>query len=186
MNLEQNDPRFNEFQMLKRKFFALRNGILAERLRASGDMHRIIFGLTLAQVMDIARSMTPSTELAEKLWANDTTRESRLLAPMIWPCEDVSPEKALKIASEVMSTEEADVLCHRWLRKMPFAPELIDRIYASEDDLQRYIALRLALNLINTAREKAKRLAEIEKDAHTPYLKSLAIQILDEIDWMEQ
>ena len=85
---------FNEMQTVKRHFFALRNGIVADTYRKAGSNFRIIFGLNLPQIVEIAKQTPRSTALADALWHNTTTRESMLLAPMIYPREEFTQELA--------------------------------------------------------------------------------------------
>ena len=67
MDLSQNDPRFSDFQNVKRRFFALRNGIIADTLRRAGDPHTIIFGLTLPQLREVAEATGKDDALAALL-----------------------------------------------------------------------------------------------------------------------
>ena len=71
-------------QTVKREFFAMRNGIIADTYRKAGTVFKIVFGLNLPQLVEIAGRTPHSRELAEALWANTTTRESMLLARCLW------------------------------------------------------------------------------------------------------
>ena len=67
MIFDKNDPEFGDMQNVKRRMFALRNGVVAEALRRGGCPYRIIFGLTLPQLDEVA-AVTPHTEtLAQML-----------------------------------------------------------------------------------------------------------------------
>ena len=68
---------------IRHQFFAFRNGIVADALRKQFD-YRMIFGLQIPQIAEIARQYTPSSELAETLWAEKGNRESRLLATYLF------------------------------------------------------------------------------------------------------
>lgn len=57
------DTTFNKMQLLKRRFFAMRNGAVADSLRRQGADYRIIFGLNLPQLVDIAREFGPTSIL---------------------------------------------------------------------------------------------------------------------------
>lgn len=141
------ETKFNPMQTVKRHFFAMRNGIIADTLRKSGSPYHIIFGLNLPQLTEIA-AMTPHTvELADALHDNRDTRCSRLLAPMIHPRELMDVAKALRWLREVRSSEEADILCHKLIRYLPFAGELVQPLLDSDDELQRYTGHRLQTNL---------------------------------------
>lgn len=152
--------KYNDMQLVKRRFFAMRNGIIADTLRSAGSPFKIIFGLNLPQIIDIA-SQTPHTiELAEQLWANTTTRESRLLAPMLYPLEQFDIDTARRWAATVETSEVADILCHRLLRHCPFATELAKELSESAATaLETYTALRLAFNIVTAAPETALEIA---------------------------
>ena len=109
---------------IRKEFFAFRNGVLATRLRESGDPHAVIMGCLLADVVSIARRYEPSVELAEALWADVKHRECRLAAPMLFPPSEMEREQAMEWARGVQSEEEADVLCHRLLRRVTGAEEM--------------------------------------------------------------
>lgn len=145
MEREERTPEFNEMQKVKRQFFALRNGIVADALRRAGLPHRIIFGLSVVDLKMIAREIGVNTELSEILRANTSTRESRLLWPMIADASLVGEDGALKMLSEVMSREEADILCNTLLRKCGYSAAAADRLEASPDvtPMQRYAVMRM-------------------------------------------
>ena len=180
MEISKEDPRFNEFQNVKRRFFALRNGIVADTLRQAGDPHRIIFGLTLPQLREVADATGHDNALAAVLWENTSTRESRLLAPLIMDADATSRETADAMARSVMGVEEADILCHRLLRRLPFAMEMVDSYKDSEQELLRYLALRLMLNIISQNPQKAKTLAAAEVARECALTRRLAMQTAQE------
>ncbi len=80
--------RFNNpLQEIKHRMYALRNGAVADAMRRMGAPYRIIFGVNIPQLVAIAGDTPQSAQLAEELWHNDSTRESLLLAPMVYPPE---------------------------------------------------------------------------------------------------
>lgn len=119
---------------IKQKFFSFRNGIVAERLRESPGYsnYNVIFGLMIPQIAEIAASLTPEMELAQKLWRDDKVRESRLLATYLFPIDEVSPEFALFLASQAANSEEADMLAFRIFKRLPFASELLENMKDSK------------------------------------------------------
>lgn len=179
-------PDFNLMQRVKRDLYAMRNGAIADRLRRLGSPHRIIFGLNLPQLAEIATRYAGDTALAEELWANTSTRESMLLAPMIYPIEGMTMETALRWIGTIPSAEVADILCHRLLRKLDFAPELVERLSSSTHDMARYTALRLAFNLLPASLDRARRLAETELSSGTPLTASVCHALIDEIDFLTE
>ena len=55
---------YNRMQIIKRRFFAMRNGIIADTLRKAGLDYRMIFGLNLPQVVEIAGEQPHEPALA--------------------------------------------------------------------------------------------------------------------------
>ncbi len=82
-------PEYNRMQIIKRRFFAMRNGIIADTLRKAGLEYKIIFGLNLPQITEIAAEQPHEADLAEELWADRRTRESLMLAPMLYPAAEL-------------------------------------------------------------------------------------------------
>lgn len=117
-----------EIRGIKHQFMAYRNGIVADTLRSAGTPHKIIFGLQLPQIAEISRNVIHSKELSEALWNDTAVRESRLLACRVYPVEEMDYEKALEMAISVMNREEADILSFFLLRKLHFAPQLLDTL----------------------------------------------------------
>lgn len=179
--------RFNDMQQVKRHFFAMRNGVIADVLRKAGSPFRIIFGLTLPQLTEVAQATGHNPELSHRLWENRTTRCSMLLAPMIMPPDEMTGEEAMKWVDEAPPAEVIDVLCHRLLRRLPFAADMVARL-KDGDDHRRYAAMRLALNLV---RDPAARLddweimAREEESRNMAMTRGVARQLADEIDFIK-
>lgn len=173
-----NDTLYTPVQRVKRYFFSMRNGVIADTLRKGGSPFRYIFGLNLPQLVEASVIFGKDKALACKLWDNNTTRESMLLAPMLMPADDFCIEDARKWISVTPVPEVADVLCHRLLRHLPYALGLVLEFSdASHTDMERYTAGRLALNLFGTEGFDAVNvLLRLEKDSG-PYTKAIARQI---------
>ncbi len=172
-------------QDIRKEFFAYRNGIVAEQLRAAGDPHTMIMGCQLVDVIAIAKRYEKNAELAQELWDNVNHRECRMAATMLYPIEDFKMETALAWCESVESVEIADVLCHRLLRHLPYAKELWAQLLACDKKLVRYIAWRLLLNLMMMSRiEKTNELramVENELKSVQPPIQSLLQRILEEL-----
>lgn len=115
---------------IKHLFFTFRNGMMADTLRRYGMPHKTIFGLEIPRIAEIARGLAPSAELADALWADREVRESRLLAAYLFPVETMTEEKAVALAADVRTQEEADMLAFRLFKRLPFAARLLDRLEA--------------------------------------------------------
>ena len=190
---------YNRMQIIKRRFFAMRNGIIADTLRKAGLDYRMIFGLNLPQITEIAADQPKEAALAEELWADRRTRESLMLAPMLYPPAEMDATTAARWISEVTTTEVADVLCLRLLRYTGGALDTAISAMTSDSPMARYTALRLMLNLLNLSATQAGRdaglpattdlartmhpFADAEIHAGEPVTQSVARQLADEIDF---
>lgn len=130
-------------QAIKHRFYAMRNGIVADTLRRAGAEYRVIFGVNLPQLKEIATDIGYDAVLARELWANVSTRESVLLAPMIMPAEEFTIDEARRWVASAPSVEAVDVLCLRLLGRMPFAAQIADECLVSDSRLMQYAAMRL-------------------------------------------
>lgn len=120
--------RENSLQTIKRLFFTYRNGMLADTLRGYGDPHKIIFGLDIPRIATIAREFSQDMELARALWEDKEVRESRLLATYLFPIDETDKETVLELCSGVITSEEADMLAFRLLKRLPYALEILDEM----------------------------------------------------------
>lgn len=198
-------PAFSLMQAVKRRFFAMRNGDLAAQMTAGGVSYKINFGLNLPQISDIAAALRDGTldgadhrptadELAgtaRLLWANTTTRESMLLAPMLIEPVTLTAAEATAMLAACPTTEVADVLCLRLLRRHPDAEAVAAGLYGrpGADALQRYAALRLVMNLLAAGRcdtATARQMAEAEAARDEKLTLRLARQIADEVDFLTE
>lgn len=135
---------------IKKTLFMYRNGVVADSLRESGDPHHTIFGLLLPQLTEIANTISKDKNTASLLWEQTTSRECRLLAPMIFPFDELTPAIGKQWINEAMSYEEIDIVCFKLLSRVPFAIELVQDFIKenNNNDNYSYAALRLILNLI--------------------------------------
>ncbi|MGM9864115.1 MAG: DNA alkylation repair protein [Lepagella sp.] len=101
---------------IKQQFMAYRNGVIADTLRQAGWPHKVIFGLNLPQLTEIARTLSsPDLDLALRLWADREVRESRLLAPFLLP-SDFGADQLLRLCADIRTHEEADLMAFRHIR----------------------------------------------------------------------
>ncbi len=174
---------------IRKQFFAYRNGIVADTLRKNGDPHALIMGCQMTDVAKIASAFSPDKTLAEALWSDTKHRECRMIAPMLYPIDDMDKATALQWACSVECEEIADILCHRLLRKLPFASEIIDALSESESPLACYTRLRLLLNLVilNKVKKTTELKTALQKELQcaTSKTRPLLTSILEEFDEAE-
>lgn len=117
---------------IKQRFYAMRNGIVADALRKGGMPHKVIFGLQVPQLAEIARELGPNAVLAQALWDDSDVRESRLLACYLFPLEEISVEKAVELASQTRTPEESNMLAFRIFRRLNNAYQILQAMKMEE------------------------------------------------------
>lgn len=194
---QEPSERFNLMQTVKRRLYAMRNGALAAQMRRGGLDYRINFGLNIPQIKEIARDILDMglthaelLALGTDLWANEGTRESRLLAPMIFPPEDMTGPLAAQWLRQAQNIEIADHLCHSLLRRLSFAEAIANEVLSdtSTSDLNRYTALRLMLNLIMLRKlspSQARKAVMGEQARRSPLTSPLVARIIEEAEFIE-
>lgn len=171
---------YNDMQTVKRRFFAMRNGIIADTLRKGGSPFRIIFGLNLPQIVEITAEVPHTADFAQSLWDNSTTRESMLIAPMLYPHDEFDIATAREWVSMIPACEVADILCHRLLRHLPYSVEFAEELCRSADEMTRYTGLRLYFNLVYTHPKEALAAAKRELATPSALTARLASQLSEE------
>ncbi len=177
---------FNKMQQLKRRFFAMRNGAVADSLRRQGAPYRIIFGLNLPQIVEIAREFGPDTDLALELRANTATRESMLIAPMLYPATELTADLAVEWFSEAPTTEVIDIACLKLFRNLSDADDVIRRLAHSDNPLHRYAAIRLGANILPSHIDLVEETARREFDRRHPMTMTACHMLIDDITWRRE
>lgn len=157
---------FSPMQQLKRALYAMRNGALADSLRRAGCPYRLIFGVNLPQLTEIATRFGPSESLAMELWRDNALRESALLAPMLFPADKLTPALARERIAVLQWSEDADILCFKLLRHTSFARQLAAELVQSPLQLRRYTGLRLYFNILASCPHEALEAARGELSRH--------------------
>lgn len=172
-----------DLRTLRQEIYVMRNGILADSLRQSGCPYRLIFGLNLPQLTEIATRTGRRADLAMELWRDTSLREAALMAPMLYPPEELTMEFARERAAAVRWTEDADILCFKLLRHAPFAAQLAEELCDADAALSRYTGLRLLFCTVGQYPAKALKAAERELARSEP-LSTLAAMLRQEAEFL--
>lgn len=142
-----------------RLFRGRQNVYTSNLLRQHGYHYTVAFGCSLPDVKQLAEvvrqgTVTPEspfygldlTELAEALWADERIRESRMLAPMLYPQGTMTVGVAERWVGQIPTPEVADVVC-MYAFQYGIGQELIDRWKSSNERWQRYCAQNLQRRL---------------------------------------
>lgn len=135
-------------------FRGRQNIVVSNLLREHGYRYKVAFGCSLPDVKSIAQmlrdgaveGLEAGAALAEDLWADDSIRESKLCAPMLYPRGEMSVETAERWSKSIPTPEVADVVC-MYAFQFGIGQELIKRWQQSQDAMQQYCARNLAKRL---------------------------------------
>lgn len=170
---------------IKREFYTFRNGIVTDALRKQGSPYKFIFGLNLPQISEIALRYDKSAELGMLLLGNATTRESQLMAAMVYPDGLITTESALKWIGRCVSQEAVDVFCLKQLRDKTLANEIISLGKDSDNDLTRYAVLRLIFRNLPDNMDEAELYAKKELGKDCPVTRFASNQLINEIAFIK-
>ena len=134
---------------IKGKLRLFMNGVLSQSLREKGLKYRLIFGVELPRLREIAAGYEQNHELAQALWKEDI-RECKILAAYLQPAESFDAELADFWMESVYNTELADYLCMALLRRLPYASQKAFQWIASDNRMEVYTGFRLMSHLFVT------------------------------------
>lgn len=135
-------------QAIKAELRLYMNGVMAQSLRERGLKYRLIFGVELPRLKEIAAGYPKSHDLAQSLWKEDI-RECRILAGYLQPVETFYPEIADIWLEQMHDTELVDYTCMNLFRHLPYASEIAFQWMAAEPVLTQYCGFRLMCHLLS-------------------------------------
>lgn len=137
-----------QIQKIKEELRLYMNGALSQSLRERGIRYKLVFGVELPRLKEIASRYEKNHELAQALWKEDI-RECRILAGLLQPVETFYPEICDIWMEDMRNTELADFTCMNLFRNLPYASEKAFQWMASEDELTAYCGFRLMCHLLS-------------------------------------
>ncbi len=117
-NSEIREKEHEKLQAIRKQLRLCMNGVIATSLREKGMNYKLIFGVPLPEIRQIARMYQPDVDLAEALW-HKNVREMKILATMLYPSDVFLKETALRWIDEVPYQEIAEQLSAHLLSASP-------------------------------------------------------------------
>lgn len=133
-------------RQIKAQLRLFMNGVLSQSLREKGMQYRLIFGVELPRLKEIAAGYEQNHDLAQALWKEDI-RECKILAAYLQPTETFDAELADFWMESVTNTELADYLCMALFRRLPYASQKAFQWMASDNRMEQYTGFRLMAHL---------------------------------------
>ena len=133
-------------RQIKAQLRLFMNGVLSQSLREKGLQYRLIFGVELPRLKEIAAGYEQNHDLAQALWKEDI-RECKILAAYLQPVETFDAELADFWMESVHNTELADYVTMALFRRLPYASQKAFQWMASENRMEQYTGFRLITHL---------------------------------------
>ena len=160
------------------------NGVVSHSMRKKGLDYKLIFGVELPRLKEIAAQFESSQLLAEALWI-ENSRECKILATMLYPKEQFTIEVANLWVEDITNIEMARLLSMNLLQHMSYAPVASFSWIASNREFVQVVGYLTISRLLRTTDDMDERAADeftnqaiaasVSGDYH---LRSAAIQAL--------
>ncbi len=112
-----------KLKTIKRSFRLLMNGETSRSMRESGVNYHLNWGVPLTELRNMAAEYGEDAELSIELW-KENIRECKILATIIMPQEEMTPQLADLWMEQTDTQEIAEQLALNVLHKTDFAPLL--------------------------------------------------------------
>lgn len=147
------DERLKE---IKQTFRTMMNGETARSMRSKGVTYRLNWGVALPDLRRMAEDYGHDPSLAIALWKEDI-RECKILATMIMPAADMSPELAELWLEQTATQEIAEIAAMNLYQWLPDAATLAFRWIAREGDLWQVAGYCTLARLFMRGRRPSER-----------------------------
>lgn len=133
---------------IKQKIQLSMNGVTTESMTKKGVIYKRNYGVELPVLREMAKSFTPSFDLAQRLWLIGW-RETLILSVFLQPVQGFTTEQAVERIITAPQKEIIDVLCLYLLSKTDFASALCLDLLNHENENCRIGGFMLASRVYN-------------------------------------
>lgn len=92
---------------IRRRLRLAMNGVIANSMRQKGMNYKLIFGVPLPEIMQIAKEIGHDADLARALWEEDV-REMKILATLVFPPQEMTHDEARRWVAAIPYPEIAE------------------------------------------------------------------------------
>ena len=110
------------------------NGTVSQSMRDKGLNYKVIFGVELNRLQEMAEELPHTAELAAALW-KENIRECRILATMLYPREEYFEDLADLWVEQMNFTEEAECTVMYLFQHLSFASQKAFEWIAREEEM---------------------------------------------------
>ena len=141
---------------IKKELRAAMNGVLSAQMRQAGMPYKLIFGVELPRLQEIAREFEPDRSLAQALW-NENIRENKILAVLLMPIDEMCPEIADIWVEEMPTAEIAQICSMHLLSQAPWSAELAFQWIATDHPMRQLCGFLILARLLGQGAELNER-----------------------------
>ena len=117
-------------------------------MRQKGSEYRINWGISLLHLRDLAADYAPDLHVALELW-NDNVRESKIMALLLMPVKEFTPDIATLWTETLQTQEIAEMAAMLLYQHLPFAPEMAYRLISGIDPLRQILGYNILSRIIS-------------------------------------
>jgi hypothetical protein len=117
-------------KQIKRSFRLLMNGEASKYMRENGIEYHLNWGVAFSDLRMMAEEYGKDYHLAVQLWM-ENIRECKILATLIMPAEEMTPQLADLWMGQAQTLEMAEMLAHNLFQHLDFAASMAFRWIAS-------------------------------------------------------
>lgn len=156
-----------QIRAIKQELRSAMNGELSARMRRAGMPYKLVFGVELPRLQNIASEFTPDRHLAQQLW-HEPIRECKMLAALLMPPDEMLAEVADIWIDEMLTSEVAQVCCMYLFSRTRWASEQAFHWIASEHPMRQLCGFLIIARLLQQgARLNERAEQEIADQAET-------------------
>lgn len=132
---------------IRQMFMSRMDGTVAQNMRDKGMEYRVNWGVTMMHLIDLAKEFTPDLHVALELWKDDV-RESKLMALLLMPVKEFTPDIAAVWTESLRTQEIAEMAAMILFQHLDYAPQLAYRLISESDTLRQILGYSILSRLI--------------------------------------
>ncbi len=145
-----------KLKAIKRSFRLRMNGVASQSMREKGLDYHINWGLSMADIQELAAEYGKDYDLAIQLW-KENIRECKIMATIIMPPERMLPEIVDVWMEQTHSQELVEQAVFHLYQHLDFAPVLAYEWMADEREIYQMAGFHLLARLFSRGQQPNDR-----------------------------
>ncbi len=143
-------------RQIKQSFRLMMDGSVAQSMRQKGLDYHLNWGATIPRLRQMATELGPDYDLAIALW-KENIRESKILATMIMPSDEILPEVVDIWMEQIPTMEIAEQAAFNLFQHLPYAADKAYQWLASPNDIPQLCGYHVLSRLFIQHQEPNER-----------------------------